>query len=325
MDVRDIFALRKQPGKTLEAYQAISALYAVHHGPHTSTCMFWCTNDLLRQRLQEKNVPEARRLLWQLIHIDIPKWDEGGRMNRAICRAAFELDKLVPDFNIFFFSLYFGALENEDWLPQKINGKRYPSFGQRVVNRLMRDIADRTPGEIRVATDLFREALRRQPFDKENLRNLAKMYIALDQKEKAIPIYKNLLRRYSDSYLHREMAAIVNDPTDKTALLCRAIVNQPREDWRAKDHLELAKALISLDRLSHAAYELSQCVAIYQRRGRALTPEIESLQQRLAGVQPVTEQKELFLYDRAKTYVEHLTDSLISKKVRDWKQGRERW
>ena len=73
MEVRDIFEMRKE-GRYEEAYQAIVRLYAVHQGPHTNLCMFWCTHDLLKLRLKEKRMDESRRLLYQLVklypHVD---------------------------------------------------------------------------------------------------------------------------------------------------------------------------------------------------------------------------------------------------------------
>lgn len=66
MEVRDIFEMRKE-GRYEEAYQAIVRLYAVHQGPHTNLCMFWCTHDLLKLRLKEKRMDESRRLLYQLV------------------------------------------------------------------------------------------------------------------------------------------------------------------------------------------------------------------------------------------------------------------
>ena len=61
MEVRDVFAMRKE-GRWEVAYRAIMQLYAVHQGPHTNLCMFWCTNDLFKLRARQKRTEEARRL-----------------------------------------------------------------------------------------------------------------------------------------------------------------------------------------------------------------------------------------------------------------------
>ena len=68
MEVRDVFAMRKE-GRWEEAYRAIMQLYAVHQGPHTNLCMFWCTNDLFKLRAKQKRTEEARRLLFQLVKL----------------------------------------------------------------------------------------------------------------------------------------------------------------------------------------------------------------------------------------------------------------
>ena len=53
MEVRDVFEMRKE-GRLEEAYSAILKLYALHQGPHTNLCMFWCTNDMFKLRARQK-------------------------------------------------------------------------------------------------------------------------------------------------------------------------------------------------------------------------------------------------------------------------------
>ena len=92
MEVRDVFEMRKE-GRLEEAYSAILKLYALHQGPHTNLCMFWCTNDMFKLRARQKRVEEARRLLFQLVKLYPQTKDRMGQGNRAIINAAF-LSKL---------------------------------------------------------------------------------------------------------------------------------------------------------------------------------------------------------------------------------------
>ena len=61
MNVRDIFALRKQ-GKVEEAYEAIRPIYKEHKGRFTTLCMFWTACDVFKLRLEQKRVEEAEKI-----------------------------------------------------------------------------------------------------------------------------------------------------------------------------------------------------------------------------------------------------------------------
>lgn len=61
MDVKDIFALRKQ-GKIEEAYEAIRPIYREHKGRFTTLCMFWVASDVFKLRLEQGRVEEAEKI-----------------------------------------------------------------------------------------------------------------------------------------------------------------------------------------------------------------------------------------------------------------------
>ena len=61
MNVRDIFALRKQ-GKVEEAYEAIRPIYKEHKGRFTTLCMFWTAADVFKLRLEQKRIEEAEKI-----------------------------------------------------------------------------------------------------------------------------------------------------------------------------------------------------------------------------------------------------------------------
>ncbi len=61
MTVKDIFELRKQ-GRIEEAYEAIRPMYAEHKGKYTSLAMFWTAHDILRKRMGEGRIEEARKI-----------------------------------------------------------------------------------------------------------------------------------------------------------------------------------------------------------------------------------------------------------------------
>lgn len=270
---------------------------------------FWHANDLLQRRIGENDRGETRRLLGKMVKA-YPATDDGDRRaSRAISRAALAMDGLAPGFNLAYFVPWFQRLTDDDWQPEANDGHLAPSLGQRIVNRLMRNIASRDAAYIRQVTDLFRLALRHQPLYKHNLRHLAQMHAALARRDEAVAIYKGLLRRHHDSYLYGELAQLTDDPAAKTALLCQAVSNQNNGKFRAKYHFELARQLMAQGFLPRAAYELSQCMAIRTRQRQAVTPEMLHIQKSLEGVAPVSPSEEQVLYDRSISYVERFIRS----------------
>ena len=65
MTVKEIFDLRRQ-GKIEEAYDAIRPMYAVHKGKYTTLCMFWTASDILKKRIAEGRLEEARKIFLAL-------------------------------------------------------------------------------------------------------------------------------------------------------------------------------------------------------------------------------------------------------------------
>lgn len=304
MEVRDVFAMRKE-GRWEEAYRAIMQLYAVHQGPHTNLCMFWCTNDLFKLRAKQKRTEEARRLLFQLVKLYPQTKDRLGQGNRAIINAALTMDKLTEGFNLLYFMPYYNRMTEADWQPYIVNGHKVPSLGQQVVNHLLKDISKRDANYINEIADLFSTAFKKSPYYKENLRHLAQMHSLVGHTDKAIDTYKRILRRHHDGYLYAELAKLLTGNTEKIALYCQAIVHQYRDEYAAKYHLELAW-LMYATMPRRAAYELARYMEIKQRKEQHVSPSALRLQQRLGQVTPVTSEEEQVLYERSAAAVEKI-------------------
>ena len=82
MTAREVFELRKQ-GRIEEAYDAIRPLYANDKGPYTSSAMFWTATDILKRRLNEGHVDEAKKICAALERMlpNVP--DKEGMVGRA--------------------------------------------------------------------------------------------------------------------------------------------------------------------------------------------------------------------------------------------------
>ena len=307
MEVRDIFELRRE-GRTEEAYRAILQIYAIHQGPHTNLCMFWCTNDLFKMRVREKRIDEARKLLYQLTQLYPHIQDRLLMGNRAIVNTALTLDKNIDNFNLVYFMPFFNRMTEADWQPYIAQGHSVPSLGQQVVNHLLKNQPQRDTKYVDTIADLFRTALKKSPYYKENLRHLAQMHTLFGKKKEAVDTYKKLLRRHHDSYLYAELAKLIYNPSEKIALYSMAVTMQRKEEYRAKYHLELA-ALMQDTLPARAAYELQCYFGIRQRHQQHITAFAKRLMDKLKTAKPVKDEDERLMYLRAKAVVNKLIDN----------------
>lgn len=65
MTAKEVFELRKQ-GNREEAYEAARNLYATDKSPYTSLAMFWTAVDILRSRVSEGRIDEAKKIFLAL-------------------------------------------------------------------------------------------------------------------------------------------------------------------------------------------------------------------------------------------------------------------
>ena len=96
MNVRDIFALRKQ-GKIEEAYEAIRARYATYRGKYTTLCMFWTAADVFKLRVQQKRFYEATKIFQALRRVLPNIDDKDGRAAGFMHFAGSQLGQLRRD------------------------------------------------------------------------------------------------------------------------------------------------------------------------------------------------------------------------------------
>lgn len=300
MEVRDIFALRKE-GKVEEAYKLISEKYATYHGRHTTMCMFWCTDDMLRKALGRQDYMMARRYLFNMTKIYPAMEGVDHRAVSCIVREAVELDRHVEDFNLIYFMPYFLMLKDADWLQTTIDNHKVPSLGQQVVNHLMKGLDKRDAKYINAVSPLFEKAYKLQPRYKENRRHLAQMKVLLGNQDEAIAVYRDLLRHYHDSYLYAELAELLDDDNSKVALLAQAIMNQRMEKFSTGYHFSLA-LLLEKKAPARSAYEIEEYFRIITKVNGRVSSEAERLRKRLKDVQPVDSSEETAFYKRAGAY-----------------------
>ena len=328
MTVKEIFELRKQ-GKIEEAYEAIRPMYAVHQGKYTTLCMFWTANDILKKRIKEQRLDEAEKIFKALLRVLPNIDDKDGKALSSILHDAVTLDKESKSFCILDFveQLKVEKLSNEDWKSLTPNpslrgegnfngeGSKYtiPSVAQQLLTCAFHELQEQMYGDFMSkkaplshdevlasslkVMPLLQEAMRRNPRDKHNQRYMAVVYTIMGEREKAIDIYRQLLKRSRDSYLYAELAELTDEPGMKAALYCQAILNQRQEKFRMGYRLELARLLIDRDK-HRAAHELQKCVATRKALGYHLTRDIEQMLQQVADVQPTTDAEQQEFYRR---------------------------
>lgn len=306
MTVKEIFDLRKQ-GRVEEAYEAIRPMYAVHQGKYTTLCMFWTAHDILKLRLQEKRNDEAEKIFRALLRILPNIEDKDGGARKSMLHYALVLGKESKSFSVLEYvgQLDVERLTDDDWKsltpwcavgsadnpsPSGEGSKHpIPSQVRQLLTHAFHELQETpTPENVQKMMPLLHEALRRNPRDKHCQRYLAVTYRIMGDKEKAIDIYRQLLRRAHDSYLYAELAELTDDPGHKAALYCQAIQNQRQEKFRTGYRLALARLLVDRDK-PRAAYELQKCVATRKASGYSPTREIQRMLKKLDDVRPATD------------------------------------
>ena len=311
MTVKEVFELRKQ-GRIEEAYEAIRPMYAVHQGKYTTLCMFWTASDILKKRITEKRLDEAEKIFKALLRILPNIDDQDGKAHSSIYHEAVTLARESKTFSMLDFvaTLQVEQLSDEDWktitTPAVAGSPAHPipSVAQQMLTCAFHEIQDdaKTSAEATTQVDkalkmmpLLQEAVRRYPRDKNCQRHMAVVYRIMGEREKAVAIYRQLTARHRDSYLYAELAELTDDPGQKAALYCHAILNQRQEKFRSGYRLALARLLIDRDR-PKAAYELQRCLGTRQAGGFHATREMQQMVSRLQGVTPATDAEQQTFY-----------------------------
>ncbi len=258
---------------------------------------FWTYHDSFKTAVKTGNIDEARRLLYAMTQCYPQMSDNDLEANKAIIHDALSLDKVIVNFNLAFFVPYAMRLADSDWEGIRHNGRIVPSLGQRITNRLMTGIGERSDDYIKGVMPFFRKALQINPSNKDNLRHLAQLYARVKLRSQAVSLYKRLLQRYHDSYLYAELAKLMTSPKDKVALLCEAIVHQPKEAFNVANRYHLA-TLLQMPEPTRAAYEIRKSIAARKKANLSIPADVERVGRILAPYEPVTEAEQLLFYQR---------------------------
>ena len=92
MTAKEVFELRSQ-GYKEEAYEAARSLYATDKGPYTSLAMFWTAVDILRSRVSEGRLDEAKKIFMALERMVSTVPDKDGWVKNAYEKCQEQLEK----------------------------------------------------------------------------------------------------------------------------------------------------------------------------------------------------------------------------------------
>ena len=83
ISVRQIYELRNK-GQTEEAYEAARTLFATEKNLSTSSVMFWTAVDMLKLRLYEGRIDEAKKIYLALDRLSKTMTDENGKIHNTL-------------------------------------------------------------------------------------------------------------------------------------------------------------------------------------------------------------------------------------------------
>ncbi len=258
---------------------------------------FWNLHNDFKAAVKSGQIDHARRLLYHMTQLYPRVHDNDLSANKAIIHDALSLDKAIVNFNLAYFVPYAMRLADSDWEGMRYNGRVVPSLGQRITNRLMTGIADRSDDYIKGVMPFFRKALQINPSNKDNLRHLAQLYVRVKLKAQAVTLYKRLLQRYQDSYLFAELAQLLDTPKEKVALLSQAIMHQSKEAYNAANRYHLA-TLLQMPEPTRAAYEIRKSIEARKKAKMPIPADVDRIGRILADYTPVTDAEELLFYQR---------------------------
>ena len=92
MTINEIFGLRNQ-GRKEEAYEAAREIYAVDKSPYATAAMFWTAVDVLKMRVSENKVEEAKKIYMAMERLLNSVKDEKGWMHNALEKCHHLLEK----------------------------------------------------------------------------------------------------------------------------------------------------------------------------------------------------------------------------------------
>lgn len=181
-------------------------------------------------------------------------------LHSRILTAALRATKHYPEFDITNLMKHWG-IENfteEDWKPYSIGQKEYPSLVEQTLTRyIARQKMARALDYPQEIMDLLERFCENSPENYNMKRYLSLAYFDRGEKERALKLHKQLVKRLGRFYVWHELANMLTFNLDlKTSALCQALLVEKQEKFLCDIHRELSWELVREQNYPAALREL---------------------------------------------------------------------
>ena len=290
----------KDHTRAREAYEALYPVWKQGNLPARLNNSFaWVIYYHVRHEQETMPSLEMRQALAAYLSLDN---ERPSRLHSRILLMATRLKARDAEFKFGKFFEMWGMdnLTDEDWQQDKKEGREgivtFVSVAEHAIRLYAKELHETRAKEFNSDFEpLLVKAVKQYPTQSLYKYYLARLYAATGRKAKALKAYKKLALITGQSYIWSDLAALLADPVQRKAALCKALLLQRDVNKTGRLHLGLAQLLIKENRFPEAACELRQYRDIYTRNGWHLSDFYQRLRQSVpADTQPVRDNR--FLY-----------------------------
>ena len=283
-----------------EAYEALYPVWKQGQLPARLNNSFaWVIYYHVRHEQATMPSLEMRQALAAYLSLDN---ERPSRLHSRILLMATRLKARDAEFKFgkFFEMWGMGNLTDEDWQQDKKEGREgtvtFVSVAEHAIRLYAKELHDARAKEFNPDFEpLLVKAVQQYPTQSLYKYYLARLYAASGRKAKAVKAYKKLALITGQSYIWSDLAALLTDPVQRKAALCKALLLQRDVNKTGRLHLGLAQLLIKENKFPEAACELRQYRDIYTRNGWHLSDYYQRLRQSVpADTQPVRDNRSLY-------------------------------
>lgn len=291
----------KDHTRAREAFEALYPVWKQGNLPARLNNSFaWVIYYHVRHEQETMPSMEMRQALAAYLSLDN---ERPSRLHSRILLMATRLKARDTEFKFGKFFEMWGMdnnLTDEDWLQDKKEGREgtvtFVSVAEHAIRLYAKELHETRAKDFNPDYEpLLVKAVKQYPTQSLYKYYLARLYAATGRKVKALKAYKKLALITGQSYIWSDLAALVTDPVQRKAALCKALLLQRDVNKTGRLHLGLAQLLIKENRFPEAACELRQYRDIYTRNGWHLSDYYQRLRQSVpADTQPVRDNRSLY-------------------------------
>ena len=290
----------KDHTRAREAYEALYPVWKQGNLPARLNNSFaWVIYYHVRHEQETMPSLEMRQALAAYLSLDN---ERPSRLHSRILLMATRLKARDAEFKFGKFFEMWGMdnLTDEDWQQDKKEGREgtvtFVSVAEHAIRLYAKELHEARAKEFNPDFEpLLVKAIKQYPTQSLYKYYLARLYAATGRKAKAVKAYKKLALITGQSYIWSDLAALLTDPVQRKAALCKALLLQRDVNKTGRLHLGLAQLLIKENKFPEAACELRQYRDIYTRNGWHLSDYYQRLRQSVpADTQPVRDNRSLY-------------------------------